>query len=120
MSDKKQSKIKNFNEIPNDIAELLKNKRSEEVEYLNKSGYLKWRNTFIISYLSYAVLFYLIYIRRKKQISSKDSFFLFLPAFPMGYMLQKYMLDYKEFKKYLDTHIELNRLINIHINRKTI
>jgi hypothetical protein len=106
----KKNKAKSWEEIDCKTREKLIELRILEKEYLDKSGYVRWKKSFAKGYITYALVYYMIYAR-KHTISPKVLTFLFLPAIPYGYLLLKMYFNLDYYKLYYKNHIELNRLI---------
>ena len=93
-------------ETQNKIIEMRKN----EKEYLEKSGYVKWKKYFITGYFSYSVIYYFTYIR-KRELTKLNISMLFIPAILYANLLLFLYFDLEYYKKYYINHIELNRII---------
>lgn len=109
-----KKKIKKWNDIDANAREKMHQLRVNEKKLLNESGYLKWRSSFLTSYLSYAFLLYWTRIR-KGTLNNTNIALLFIPTFPLGYALMRAFLNHDKYREYYKNHIELNRLVRMHI-----
>lgn len=116
----RNKKIERFSNLSNEMKEKINVLRKKEEDLLDKSGYNKWKREFIFSYLSYSVITFLSlkFYAKIKQFNNIHLMLLFTPSFPLGLFLIKKNVDIPTYKEYYNTHIELNRIINIHINNK--
>lgn len=115
---KRPKKYNDINDLPEDLKNKLQDYRIKEKQYLMESGYLIWKKLLLGSYLAYSIIFYYTFIKRQNFISTRHLFFMFFPVFPLGHILFKYNVDINKYRLYINTHSELNKLIQKHIYKK--
>lgn len=108
-----KKKAKTWEDIDPSIQEEIQELRKKEVEYKEKSGYIKWIKYFSIGSITYSFLYYQLYFKRKTPLILNVSVFfqLFSPIVLYGYTMMKILYDKDSFKEYYLTHLELNRVI---------
>jgi hypothetical protein len=104
-------KATSWEDIEKETQEKIVLLREKEKQLLEKSGYTKWKKSFVTGYATYAILYYFIFIFKRTELSKAKLGFLFLPAFPYAYFLMYKYFDVNSYRDYYLNHIELNRVI---------
>ena len=108
-----------YDNLPEEIKEKIQILRNNEKKYLEKSGFTKWKYAFTSSFIFYSGNLYFFYIRKFKEFNmNKAMFFLLLPSIPLGFLYYKVFVNIEDYRNYYQTHIELNKMIKIHIQKK--
>jgi hypothetical protein len=108
-----KKKAKTWEEVDPQIKDEIAELRQKEIEYKEKSGYVKWVKYFCVGSVTYSFLYYQIYFKRRSAgvLNLSILFQLFSPIVLYGYGLMKVLYDKDAFKEYYLTHLELNRVI---------
>lgn len=115
----RRKKTKDPSTLPDNIKKELQEARYLENFHYEKSGYPVWRKYFITGYLSYSFVLYFAFLRKVGMNTPKNLIPLFAPVFPYGWLLMKVLVNHEEYKNYHKAHIQMNRLIKIHIQGKS-
>jgi hypothetical protein len=108
----KRRKAKNWEDLDENSKTELSDLRAKEVEFKNKSGYIKWISYFVPGTIFYSFLFYNFYLKKITHPPKIKQLILFVgPILLYGFSLCKAFYDPNAFKEYYDTHIEINRKI---------
>ena len=104
-------KAKSWEDISEENRKKLSDLRHDEVEYLSLSGYNKWKTYFITGSSVYIIAIYIFYVRKLTILQPKTLLISFGPIFPYGLILKHLLFDDRMFKKYYETHHQINRLL---------
>jgi len=107
----KSRKAKVWEEVDDNIKEKIIELRKNEVEYKERSGYIKWVKFFCTGTAVYSLFFYNFYLKKYNSLNTKTFSFIVIPCTIYGFLLVKMFFNPEAFKEYYNTHIELNRLI---------
>jgi hypothetical protein len=107
----KPKKAKKWEDIDDETQLKLIELRKKEKEYKDKSGYNLWLKYFAGGTITYSIIFYNLYFKKKPEFSFKNGFLLFAPVVIYGFTLMSLLYDKEAFQNYYKTHIELNRVI---------
>ena len=93
-------KAKTWDDITEQNRKNLSDLRMKELEYLDLSGYNKWRSYFLSGSCLYIFSIYVIYFRKLTFLQPKTLLISFGPIIPYGLALKNQFFDSVMYKNY--------------------